>query len=180
MKRIKIWSMMMLVAMAMPMMVACGGDDSNGNDSNDGTAANYTEQEVMDILKGEWDVSGYLNVTYNDEEYQKNNYSGEYTAKLIFDPSNNNKKSYYYKIDKSLEAANYVSSILGTSGVYYQYSLIKKNSKYYFYRSNYHDEFEIQSLSKTSFRMVLDQDKYFLSDNNTKHTYHVRMTISSK
>ena len=31
MKKIKIWSAMMLVAMMVSMMVACGGDDSNDN-----------------------------------------------------------------------------------------------------------------------------------------------------
>lgn len=33
MKTLKIWSMMMLVVMALPMMVACGGDDSNEGES---------------------------------------------------------------------------------------------------------------------------------------------------
>ena len=28
MKKLKIWSMMMLIAMALPLMVSCGGDDS--------------------------------------------------------------------------------------------------------------------------------------------------------
>lgn len=33
-KQMKIWSMIMLVAMVLPMMVACGSDDSNGGSIN--------------------------------------------------------------------------------------------------------------------------------------------------
>jgi len=34
MKQLKIWSIMMLMAMALPVMVACGGDDDNDNAIN--------------------------------------------------------------------------------------------------------------------------------------------------
>lgn len=34
MKKLKIWSMMMLIAMTLPLMVACGGDDSGDNTHN--------------------------------------------------------------------------------------------------------------------------------------------------
>ena len=33
MKKLKIWSMMMLIAMALPLMVACSGDDSEDDNS---------------------------------------------------------------------------------------------------------------------------------------------------
>lgn len=35
MKKLKIWSIMMLIAMALPMMVACGGDDSSDGGGNE-------------------------------------------------------------------------------------------------------------------------------------------------
>ena len=190
MKKIKIWSMMMLVALALPMMVACGGDDDNGGGgSNDGSAATYTEQEVMDILKGQWEVYGHLSL-----ESTKINFSGDYKANLKFDPNNANVKKYLFKIlegDKyHLESGEdyYLEySFIGYGGSNYdqKYSLIKKDGKYYIefnlFDSSTHFYFEIQSLTKTSFRMLLDED-YEGTDSQTKEKirYHVRMTLISK
>ena len=188
MKKIKIWSMMMLVALALPMMVACGGDDDNGGGgSNDGSAATYTEQEVMDILKGQWEVYGHLSL-----ESTKINFSGDYKANLKFDPNNANVKKYTFNIfegDKyhPESGEDYYPEYAFVVGPNYdlKYSLIKKDGKYYIafnlFDSSTHFYFEIQSLTKTSFRMLLDDD-FEVTDSQTKEKirYHVRMTLISK
>lgn len=180
MKKYKIWSMMMLVVMALPLMVACGDDDS---DSNDGTAAAYTEQEIMDILIGSWDVSGNLTITFNDKEYQEKNFSGEYTGELTFDPNETNEKTYIYKIFGGDKLSDYYPEVLFIKNNYpYSYNLIRKDGNNYIKFDSSDDcYFEIQSLTKTSFRLVLDQDlKYYNSETKERIVYHVRMTINSK
>ena len=196
MKKSKFLSILMLILMTMPSMVACGGDDddignssSNGGSGNDGTAAAYTEDEVMDILKGEWEVYGSISETYNNQEYQKYNFSGEYKGKIKFEPKY---KKYVFTI---LEGDKYDPESSGNP--YYPenfyirknyndqeyFSLLKKEGKYYiafdYYRYQYY--FEIQSLTKTSFRMLLDKD-FEGTDTQTKEkiTGHVRMSLISK
>ena len=167
---------------------SCGSDDDG--DSNDGTAASYTEQEIMDILKGEWEVSGNLSITFNKEENQKYNFSGEYTAQLTFDPKDKNTKTYKFEIlegDK-MSVSDYDSdfypeeafiSIYTGSYNYKPYKLVKKNGNYYVvFRDDYY--FEIQSITKTSFRMVLDQDIENTLSGNKEVIGHAHMTLYSK
>ena len=53
MKKLKIWSMMMLMVMAMPLMVACGGDDSSTNTPTQG----ITQEMIAGDFK--WVMSDY-------------------------------------------------------------------------------------------------------------------------
>lgn len=50
MKKLKIWSMMMLVAIVLPIMVACGGDDGNGQDSQIEAAYDKVKSQII----GSW------------------------------------------------------------------------------------------------------------------------------
>lgn len=47
MKKLKIWSIIMLMVMAIPLMVACGGDDSSSGDS-------YKDSELISRAIGTW------------------------------------------------------------------------------------------------------------------------------
>ena len=56
MKRFKFWSIMMLVVMTLPIMVACGGDDDSGNGSSnivDGIHVNSRKLLSLDIYKND-------------------------------------------------------------------------------------------------------------------------------
>ena len=70
MKKLKIWSMMMLMAMALPTIVACGGDD--GDDDENGGKLPLTVENI----KGSWST-GYAS---NYQGYYK--YITFYTAKI--------------------------------------------------------------------------------------------------
>ena len=69
MKQLKIWSMMMLMAMALPLMVACGGDDGNDDGSRD--------TELIKKAVGKWMC------TESTDSYQGQTYSGLLVGKEI-------------------------------------------------------------------------------------------------
>jgi len=58
MQELKNWSMLIIMLISLPVLIACGKDDDS---QNDGTAANYTIDEIKEMLYGEWDVYGDLN-----------------------------------------------------------------------------------------------------------------------
>ena len=170
----------MLVVMVLPMMVACSGDDN----SNDGSAAAYTEEEIMSILKGGWDVSGNLTITYNSTESGEDIFD-DYEAYIEFDPFNKNSRTYFFKVNNGkviikAETHSYhperlfiYESMAKGNG----YKIIRKSEKYYInFTKTEPYNFEIQSLTKKSFRMVLDDD--LIEDG--KVIGHVRMTLNSK
>lgn len=180
MKKVSFWSIILIAMIALPMLVACSSDD----DGNDGSAAAYTEEEIMSILKGAWDVSGNLTITYNSAQFGEDIFD-EYEGYIEFDPFNKNSRAYFFKVNNGkviIETTNYsyhperifiYESMAKGNG----YKLIRKSEKYFinFTKTEPYD-FEIQSLTKKSFRMVLDEDLY----ENGKVIGHVRMTLNSK
>lgn len=181
MKRVLYLSIKMLLLMMLPLMVACGSDDDNGND---GTAAAYTEEEIMSILKGGWDVSGNLTVTYNSTEFGEDIYDN-YEAYIEFDPFNSNARAYFFEVKKGdviIKASGYsyhperlyvYESMAKGNG----YKFLRKNEKCYInFTKTEPYNFEIQSLTKKSFRLVLDED----INEGGKVIGHVHMTLNSK
>ena len=61
MKQLKIWSMMMLMAMALPLMVACGSDDDDVNTINKSELIGtwYTLQDDWVIVFNNTSVTQY-------------------------------------------------------------------------------------------------------------------------
>lgn len=87
MKKLKIWSMMMLMAMALPTIVACGGDD--GDDDENGGKLPLTVENI----KGSWST-GYAS-----------NYQGYY--KYITFSQSGNGAFFYYNDAKMLESSSF-------------------------------------------------------------------------
>lgn len=90
MKRIKIWSMMMLVAMAIPLMTGCGGDDGDNGGSGNGSNSGWyipdnfisTKIENLSNAANQWIEDGFTG--YFDDRGQLQNggydaFRGEYT-----------------------------------------------------------------------------------------------------
>ena len=154
MKKIKIWSMMMLVAMVLPMMVACGGDDDNNNNNN----LSYTSDEIVELLTGTWAIQG----EYRCAENENTTNAFHYTAQIQFKAN----KSFQVKnltIDET-KATVFLSN-------YHGYEIIKKEGKTYItfvlyenigngtaYRK---EDFQIVSLNKNSFQLIYENS----SDN---------------
>lgn len=90
MKQLKIWSMMMLMAMALPLMVACGSDDDvNTINKSELVGTWYTLQDDWIIVIGNTSVTQY-ELWLRDGEYTLNpyTYTWNYTIsgnKLISD-----------------------------------------------------------------------------------------------
>lgn len=179
MKKVKIWSMMMLVAMALPMMVACGDDDE------DNGASNYTEAEIVDLLTGKWEVYGELNLTaYNTNETFTDNYKGtiEFNANksVKFKVTDGTKySSSYTTSDGQTHTDNFFieENFIDT---YHKYTILKKGGKNYiqFGSSSRGTAFEIVSLTKSTFLLRFDEE---ITDDNdkSKSLGHVYMTIVS-
>ena len=72
MKELKNWSMVIIMLITLPILVACGKDEDKDN-QDDGTAINYTIDEIKEMLYGEWDVCGNLSISFpeatNDNFY---------------------------------------------------------------------------------------------------------------
>ncbi len=63
MKQLKIWSMMMLMVMALSMIIACGGDDSDGDNS-----LPFTKEMIVSGDYYFWDIK---DVTGNNTRMRK-------------------------------------------------------------------------------------------------------------
>lgn len=180
MKNFKIWGIMMLMVIGIPMMSGCGGDDSDGGSGNDGSAAAYTEEEIIDLLQGTWSVGGDLSITFADSE---ESVSSDYSGTLQF--SQKTSKYYKFKIDSSTEdfVKYFISSFIPDYSEK-SYLLLKKSGKYYvaFGKYNYNSErtFEIVSISKTTFKMVMDADTELYDAINKGYKVHCHMTLVSK
>ena len=117
------------------MMVACGSD------SDDNSPVDLTENQIIEYLTGQWDVYGeiYYNITSQDFS-NPGEYSENYEGKIEF---------------KSNKAVKTKISFIDD---YWKYSILKKNGDYYI-SFNYGDlDFKILSITKTSFKLVCDQD----------------------
>ena len=163
MKTVKFWSIILLTMMSFPVMVSCSSDD----ESNDGSAAAYTESEVKDILQGKWEVSGIVSASYSSTNHGTD-ISESYTGTVEFI---NNQFKYRY------EPANAgITEYIRTYLCYPYYELLKKSGKYYIDISGNYYYLEILSLSKNSFKMALDED----IKKGGKVIGHIHITMISK
>ncbi len=166
----------MLIGITLTLMVSCSADD-DGSGSNDGSAAAYTEDEVKAILKGKWEISGIVNITFNDGS---NSINDEYSGNIQFGYGGTTQRYRLEITESKMHNANierqYIDNGLSTTS----YTLSKKNGKYFIsYQKGYW--FEFLSLSKNTFKTLLDNDLEY-EDFNTKEKKkcHVRMTLNSQ
>lgn len=122
MKKLKIWSMMVLVVMALPMMVACGGDDDdvNGNPVSDKhiTMIEYQKGDEHIILNINYDTKGRI-ISADKNTMTPNHYSIEYTDNMI-------RYSLFQYIEYSL-LDNRVVSAKSSYNINYGYSYKNNN-----------------------------------------------------
>ena len=171
MKQLKILSLMMLVVMAMPMMVACGDDDGD----NGGNGFSYTEAEIVEILTGKWTIYGHCIITNTDG----NKFEDDYTGTVEFTDA---KKYIFESSDIFFEGEN-LGDIIGGNN-YHKYSILRENGKYYivFDCGMYvYQHFQVVSLTKTTFKLVEDEDLFFYSSaGNKDRKAHYYITIVSE
>ncbi len=177
MKKTKIWSMMMLAVMALPMIVACGGDDNNDPPS-------YTEKEIVELLTGSWNVAGEYNLDDKSTSFLVGTYTGNMHFKsdqtftrTITTTSTINKSDLDEKMIATFIEEEFIRN-------YHKYSILKSGGQSYvsFRSSGTTYKFAIKELSKNSFRLVCDQDVIdTTSDGKGEQVVgHVYMTIVSQ
>ena len=159
MKKLKIWSIMMLIVMALPLMVACGGDDDGGGN------VDYTAEEIVNILTGSWKIYGHVTTKvcyagfYNfpDESMIDQDYTGsiQFTADQKVTAHGPTFFEGKYYVNNGLESAtemkyavNLYSLLRGT------YSIYKSGGQTFIVINHYH--FRIETLTKSSFRLICD------------------------
>ena len=156
----------LLVMGLLPIFVACSSDD----DSSD---VNLTSDEIVTLLKGKWEVSGELRA--NNTEIGET-FNGRYKGTIEF--KDNQKFTFvvtegdkYYTDDISI----YLEEVLVNDN--YKYSTLKKDGKNYiaFGSNNQPYNFEIISLKKNSFNLVLNTDNVV----NKKTVGRIYMTMYS-
>lgn len=128
MKQLKIWSMMMLVVMALPMVVACGSDD-DGNDSgnNDGTSTKFTIEIIV-------------NKEFNLKDYDDKNSDGSYgiaglvgikKGQHIYFFGDGSCKGFYHKEDAYRLVNGKIETYnQKTSEPCFSYTLLSNDGKY--------------------------------------------------
>lgn len=160
MKKKYLLSIIMLVAMSMPLMVAC----SSSSDDEDGGDVSYTESEIVELLTGTWYVSGEIKAVNKGKRTE-----GNYTGTIEFKANKSFKSSITSKctrndVHKEGEDDNEmiddtIDLILDND---YKYSIVKKEGKNYIvFRCDIFDDnwyFEIVKLNKNSFMLALNQD----------------------
>ena len=159
MKKIMFWSIMMLMVVILPMMVACSSD----SDDN-GSSIDLTAEEIKEILTGKWEVYGEYNWTITHPNHYPQEKTGKYEGTI-----------HFYK-NKDIKT-NGIPVIAGSLNDYY--NIKKKNGKNYLLfidRNREIREYEIVSLTKTTFRLVCNED---INDKKDGVIGHVYMTMIS-
>jgi len=67
MKKVTLWSMLVLTVLALPMMTSCGGDDDGG------TPSEAQIKQYLEAGEGMWQVT-----EYDDEEGTENNFNTQF------------------------------------------------------------------------------------------------------
>ena len=174
MKKLKIWSMMMFVAMALPMMVACGSD----KDDDGGSNVNYTTDEIVEMLNGKWGIYGHVKCTTSQENIS--DFTGDYTGTIEFTSNRkftlSSSKMPYKDNGETFEIP--LENFLPNYGTY---TILKQNGKNYVQLEG-RCNFLIQSLSKNSFKLVEDEDvtfEVYTGDHYENITMHYYITMYS-
>ena len=166
--------MMMLVAMTLPMMVACGGDDDNNNNGS-----SYSSDEIVELLTGKWDIAGDFRISGPENKQQ---ISGTYTGNIEFNANQKFTRSIKVTVDENVfetteeDVRKYLTDTFIRN--YYAYQILKKGGKNYICFDKKYN-FEIRSLNKTTFYFEMDQDLMSYSSAE-KVEGHVYMTMVSK
>lgn len=159
-------SMSMLVCLVLPIMVACSSDDDD--------EMSYTSDEIVEILSGEWEIHGDFRFIFKDGDKMMTK-EGNYTGTIEFkkDQKYAVQSTPLYEYEETYNGKKVTGNItldallLGST-----YSLLKKGGEYYIsmglLKEPYDMTFKIVSLTKKSFKLVLDR---YIED--TKETLYL-------
>ena len=174
MKQIVNWRLLFVV-ITMLSCVACSSDDEK---------IEYTSDEIIDMLEGSWVIGGDLSIISNSSEVA--NLSDSYKGTITFERGTSRINSYIKITETNTDVDDYhykpEGMFISQSGFKGCCKILKKEGKPYIQfgsdGSYYLGLFEIVSLSKTSFKMVLDEDYENLS--NWEKGCHVHMTLQTQ
>lgn len=164
---------MMMLVFAMPLMTACGSDDNENNGSS------YTSDEIVELLTGKWEIAGDIMVT---EIETGKRLGGTYTGNIEF--KDKKKISRSIKANTEIEELKFNKSYPLHDIIYYTilsdhnpYTILKKDGKSFiaFNKDYVYYNFEIESLTKNTFKMKLNDDLKI-----DGKSYHITMTMVSK
>ena len=151
MKNSKILSFMLLaMVFVMPAFVSCSSDDDEG-------ALNYTSEEIVEMLTGKWAIKGKFIIN----SVEGNKKQGEYSGEISFSKSDKGIWVSKYRC-KTINVDDLEFNLIKYSSSYDSYSkyeVMRKDSKLYLSlpgNSRYLN-FQIISISKTSFKLILDE-----------------------
>ena len=168
MKELRFLKVMLFTAFSIFMVEACSSDDDNGDDIS------YTSNEIIEILTGKWEIYGHVRISGDTDRKVDSDYTGiiefkadqKYNAKssIISTTGINNINGETYTWDEDLY------DYLGDAS-YHKYSIIRKNDRYYIEFA--HATFQIMSLTKKSFKLIMDEDVAWgsLDDPHYAHQY---------
>ena len=176
-KTFRFVGLMLIVAMGV-CLTACGGDDDGGGSGGD---INYTSDEIIEMLTGKWEVYGHAKCVSDKAEAP--NFDIDYTGTIEFTKEQRAKaKSSVWYEEK---IGDFTAKITLGSFIddYYKYKITRKNGVTYISFGSDHspNDFKIVSLTKTSFKLVLNKD--FQVDEpmiSGAYTSHVEITVISQ
>ena len=146
----------------LPIFAACSSDDDN-------SAAELTSDEIIQLLKGSWEVSGELKYNYNGDFF-----TDYYQGVIKFEDNR-------YITFRVKEGNHYTNSSYYLEEMivddYYKFNILKKGGNNYitFGRNSY--PFKIASLKANSFKLILDETYDYENGNKQLRMY---MTMYSK
>ena len=175
-KTIRLTGLMLMVVMAL-CLASCGSDD----DDDFSGGVDYTSDEIVEILKGRWDVHGHIKLTSSDTNKIPNldsDYSGtiEFLEDYKFNATSPVIQSYTRNIDGiTIEKELGLSSFFGN-----KYTIHKKNGSVYISFTGYDDypsSYKIVSINKKGFKLVRDEVWNMPEDEITPSTLHFEITV---
>ena len=127
MKKIQLWSIFLLVAMALPMMVACSDDDEKTNNGSSNTTDVAVTGNVSKIGATYARIDGYVNLNLITSSYTSQRVGIEFSMKEDF-------KEYDQAETRDLEG-NKISIIIGPlnpQAKYYYRTFVRVNDLNYY------------------------------------------------
>lgn len=169
---------LILIAVMGLSLTACGGDDDDGG-SGSGGAANYTSEEIVEMLTRKWNVYGHAKAVVDDYVL----FDSDYTGTIEFTKDQKAKaKSSVWNEDKLDEDYTNEITLANFIDDYHKYKIIRKNGSPYisFGFEDHIRDYKIVSLTKTSFKLVLNEDYQRVDINGNPYTNHLEITIISQ